>query len=62
MTENEEVKVPEEEKAPETAEEIPENKDCKTEKKKNAKKLQEELDKALAEAEENKRKWYAVTA
>lgn len=30
--------------------------------KKNAKKLQEELDKAIAEAEENKRKWYAVTA
>lgn len=30
--------------------------------KKKAKKLQEELDKALAEAEENKRKWYAVTA
>lgn len=34
----------------------------KTEKKKSAKKLQEELDKAVAEAEENKRKWYAVTA
>ena len=34
---------------------------CK-EKKKNSKKLQEELDKAMAEAEENKRKWYAVTA
>lgn len=33
----------------------------KTAKKKNNKK-QEELDKALAEAEENKRKWYAVTA
>ena len=30
--------------------------------KKGAKKLQEELDKALLEAEENKRKWYAVTA
>lgn len=30
--------------------------------KKSAKKLQEELDKAVAEAEENKRKWYAVTA
>ena len=34
----------------------------KAEKKKSAKKLQEELDKAVAEAEENKRKWYAVTA
>ena len=31
-------------------------------KKKSAKKLQEELDIALAEAEESKRKWYAVTA
>lgn len=31
-------------------------------KKGNTKKLQEELDKALAEAEESKRKWYAVTA
>ena len=30
--------------------------------KKNAKKWQEEIDKALAEAEESKRKWYAVTA
>ena len=30
--------------------------------KKNAKKWQEEVDKALAEAEESKRKWYAVTA
>ncbi len=39
-------------------------KETQTEKpvKKNAKKLQEELDKAVAEAEENKRKWYAVTA
>ena len=35
--------------------------ECK-EKKKSGKKLQEELEKALAEAEENKRKWYAVTA
>ncbi len=34
----------------------------KTTKKKSGKKLQEELDKALAEAEESKRKWYAVTA
>ena len=31
-------------------------------KKKSSKKLQEELDIALAEAEESKRKWYAVTA
>ena len=31
-------------------------------KKKTPKKVQEELDKALMEAEENKRKWYAVTA
>lgn len=30
--------------------------------KKNAKKWQEEVDKVLAEAEESKRKWYAVTA
>lgn len=39
-------------------------KETQTEKpvKKNAKKLQEELDKAVAEAEESKRKWYAVTA
>lgn len=34
----------------------------KPEKKKSGKKWQEELDKALAEAEESKRKWYAVTA
>jgi molecular chaperone GrpE len=32
------------------------------EKKKGSKKLQEELEKAIAEAEESKRKWYAVTA
>ena len=32
------------------------------EKKKSVKKMQEELDIALAEAEESKRKWYAVTA
>ena len=31
-------------------------------KKKSSKKLQEELDIALADAEESKRKWYAVTA
>ena len=47
--ENEEVKNPAEEKAEKPA-------------KKSCKKLQEELDKAIAEAEENKRKWYAVTA
>ena len=34
----------------------------KTEKKKSGKKLQEELQAAIADAEENKRKWYAVTA
>lgn len=32
------------------------------EKKKGSKKLQEELEKAVADAEESKRKWYAVTA
>ena len=32
------------------------------EKKKGGKKWQEELDKAVADAEESKRKWYAVTA
>ena len=44
------------EEAAETKQEKP------AEKKKGSKKLQEELEKALAEAEENKRKWYAVTA
>ncbi len=44
-----------------TAQEKCEKVECK-EKKKTGKKLQEELEKALAEAEENKRKWYAVTA
>ena len=39
-----------------------ENTEEKAPKKKNGKKWQEELDKALAEAEESKRKWYAVTA
>ena len=34
----------------------------KTEKKKTGKKLQEELQAAIADAEESKRKWYAVTA
>ena len=49
--ENEKTMTPEEEKPVE-----------KTEKKKSGKKLQEELQAALAEAEESKRKWYAVTA
>ncbi len=51
--ENEELKeeVVAEESAPE-----------KTEKPKKKKKADVELEKALAEAEENKRKWYAVTA
>ena len=57
---NEEVKdeiLQEETQNPEKKE------DCKTEKKKSCnKKTQEELAKALEEAEENKRKWYAVTA
>lgn len=40
-----------------------ENKEEKTAKKKcGGKKVQEELEKALADAEESKRKWYAVTA
>ena len=45
-------------------EELKENTQEKAEKptKKNAKKWQEEVDKAVAEAEESKRKWYAVTA
>ncbi len=53
--EQEEVKV--EERAEETvqAEEKPA-------KKKNANKTKEELEKALAEAEENKRKWYSTAA
>ncbi len=37
-------------------------KEEKTKKKSGAKKAQEELEKALADAEESKRKWYAVTA
>ena len=54
--ENEELKMDE------TLEENTETaKTEKTTKKKTGKK-QEELEKALAEAEENKRKWYAVTA
>lgn len=43
-----------------TAEEVKEQ--PKAEKKCKNKKLQEELDNAIAEAEEFKRKWYAVTA
>ena len=45
----------------ELKENIP-NENTKTEKKKTAKKWQEEAEKAIAEAEESKRKWYAVTA
>ena len=36
--------------------------ECKKEQKKKCNKKQEELEKALAEAEDCKRKWYAVTA
>ena len=39
-----------------------EEKEVKAEKKKTAKKWQEEVDALTAEAEESKRKWYAVTA
>ena len=47
----------------ETMGETVEKVDAKPEKKSaKTKKLQEELDKAVAESEENKRKWYAVTA
>ena len=46
-----------------TEQETAEKVDAKPEKKSGkTKKLQEELDKAVAESEENKRKWYAVTA
>ena len=55
--ENEELKETEK---PIEDEVVTEEKPAK--KKSGNKKLQEELDKALAEAEENKRKWYAVTA
>ncbi len=54
----ERVKSMENEEVKESAEQTQAEKPVK----KNAKKLQEELDKAIAEAEENKRKWYAVTA
>ena len=47
----ENTQIPEEEKPVE-----------KTEKKKTSKKLQEELQTAILDAEESKRKWYAVTA
>ena len=53
MENNEEVKTPVEET---------ENKEKPAEKKKSGKKLQEELNAAIADAEESKRKWYAVTA
>lgn len=59
--ENEELKEP----VPETEEkqeESSEKEAGKTNKKKNGKKGQEELEAAKAEAEECKRKWYAVTA
>ena len=55
--ENEELK----EVMPET-QEMAAEKDGTKAKKKSSKKVQEEIDKALAEAEESKRKWYAVTA
>ncbi len=59
--ENEELKEEKEVKEETPAEEIVEEK--KEEKKKSpVKKAQEELAKAKEEAEENKRKWYAVTA
>ncbi len=55
----------EEEKVVDVQEETPvveAEKTSKEKKKSGSKKLQEELEKALAEAEESKRKWYAVTA
>lgn len=55
--ENEELKEKEKEKGAETP-----VKEEKPKKKEKVNKKQEELEKALAEAEENKRKWYAVTA
>lgn len=54
MEENKETTVTPETEEVKTAE--------KCEKKKSVKKLQEELDIVKAEAEDNKRKWYAVTA
>lgn len=54
MEENKETTVTPETEEVKTAE--------KCEKKKSVKKLQEELDTVKAEAEDNKRKWYAVTA
>ena len=55
--ENEELK----EVMPDAEESSTEKDGAKT-KKKTSKKAQEEVEKALAEAEESKRKWYAVTA
>lgn len=53
----------EEKKDPTVCPETEEGKTAeKCEKKKTVKKLQEELDAVKAESEENKRKWYAVTA
>ena len=43
-------------------ERVQEQQEPMKEKKKGSKKWQEELDKAIADAEESKRKWYAVTA
>ena len=51
MMEDEKTTMPEEERI-----------EQKAEKKKTSKKLQEELQAAIADAEESKRKWYAVTA
>lgn len=53
---NEEMEVKTEETVVEETKEQPKEKRSKT------KKLQEEYDKLLAEAEDSKRKWYAVTA
>lgn len=55
--ENEELK----ETTSEVQDEPIQKEEAKT-KKKTSKKAQEEIEKALAEAEESKRKWYAVTA
>ena len=55
----------EKEELKETAEEVKAEPCCEKEgekPKKKCNKKQEELEKALAEAEDNKRKWYAVTA
>ena len=58
-----ETEIKNEEMTEEVKEVKAEEKACAKEKKKSGtKKWQEEVDKALAEAEESKRKWYAVTA